>query len=401
MAVRDVVFFSLFRTDNLYSSISLSMAKELAKNGRVFYINHPYSIKDLIGGLRRSDPTLKQRLWHLLTGRMRYEKVDSIPQNFVAVQPPLTLPINWLPKGSIYNFFQQINNGIILRCIKRVLRHHQVRDYVYINCYDPFFAGVLPKSMGAAKCIYHCIDDITQNTYTDKHGTDLEHEAIRKADFTFVTSTNLKALKSPYSDRIVTYFNAAEVSLFHTVLTEKYKKPKELDGVEGKVIGFIGNMDELRIDYALLKKIALANPDKTLLLVGPVNSPEPAAIGLDKIPNVIFAGSRTLQDLPALLQYMDVVLIPFLCNTLTASIYPLKINEYLAAGKPVVSSTFSEDIRGFGHYIYLSESHESFLDQIAHALEDQGAEKVAQRVAVAKTNTWEARIQQLWDVLGA
>lgn len=395
----DVVFFSLFRTDNPYSSISLSMAKELAKTRRVLYVNHPYSLRDIWHGLRAGDPVLRKRLPNLWRGRTGYEMLPQIPHNFIAVQPPPTLPINWLPQGALYRFFQGINNGIVLRAIRKTLRDHQVHNYVYINCYDPFFVGVLPENMGAVCCIYHCIDDITQDAYTAKHGTALEQDAIRKADYTFVTSTNLQRLKAPFSDRIVLYFNAADVSVFQRVNTERFTRPKELEGRPGQVIGFIGNLDALRIDYVLLKKIALHFPDKTLLLVGPVNSPEPKNIGLDQLPNVVFAGPRKLDELPALLQYMDCALIPFLCNTLTRSIYPLKINEYLAAGKPVVSSAFSEDIGAFASEIYLADGHDAFLFQIGTALAEQDATLQQRRVAVAAWNTWEARIRQLLQLI--
>ena len=396
----DVLFFTLFRTDNPYSSISLSMAKELAKTRRVFYVNHPYSFKDILQGLRTGDPVLRRRLPQLLTGRTGYETLESIPENFIAVQPPATLPINWLPPGAVYNFFQWLNNGIILRSIRKVLKDYGVRNYLYINCYDPFYAGYLPDKMGARCRIYHCIDDITQNAYTDKHGTALENEACRNADLTFVTSTNLYRLKQPFARRIVTYFNAADVEVFRRVLHENFPKPTELNTRSSKVIGFIGNLDELRIDYPLLKKIALAYPQHTLFLVGPVNSPEPAEIGLDRLPNVVFAGSRKLQDLPPLLQHMDCVLIPFLKNTLTKSIYPLKINEYLAAGKPVVSTAFSDDIRSFSGCIYLAENDEEFLQKIMDALAENDAARVQKRVEIANSNTWEARISQLWEEIG-
>jgi teichuronic acid biosynthesis glycosyltransferase TuaH len=436
----DIVFFTLFRTDNPYSSISLSMAKELAKTQRVFYVNHPYSLKDLVRGLLRGDQTLRTRLPWLLSGRVRYEGLETIPKNFIAAQPPLTLPINWLPKGRLYNFFQRLNNGILLRSIRKVLRDHKVFNYLYINCYDPFYAGYLPKKMGAALCIYHCIDDIAQNAYTAKHGVDLENEAVRNADVTFVTSTKLKKLKetalrhpSPegrgdadnsveYSKalvaehstsplpvgegsgvglnkRIVTFFNAADVSVFQKVISEKYPRPVELEGRTGKVVGFIGNLDELRIDYLLLKKIALAHPDKTLLLIGPVNSPEPKTIGLDKLPNVVFTGSRRLEELPPLLQHIDCALIPFLCNTLTESIYPLKINEYLAAGKPVVSTSFSDDIRSFADCIYLAENQEEFIRMIDEAIFENNAGLEQRRLEVANSNSWEARIRQFGQIV--
>lgn len=391
-----VVFFTLFRTDHPYSSISLSMARELAKTHRVIYVNHPYSIKDVIVGVLKNDSWVKRRLLASFLRRNRYERLDSIPNNFIGVHPPMTLPINWLPPGWIYNVLQAWNNHIILRSIRWALHREKVDNYVFINCYDPFFAGWLPAGMGARASIYHCIDDISQNAYTARHGLALEQAACRNADVTLVTSTRLKTLKEPFARKIVPFFNAADVSVFEKARTEKYPRPKELEGSTGKVIGFIGNLDELRMDYPLLKKVAEQYPHATLLLVGPVNSPEPAALGLDRLPNVVFTGSRALHDLPPLLQHMDCVLIPFLKNTLTASIYPLKINEYLAAGKPVVSTAFSADIRNFAPVIYLAEDDGAFIESVSAALAENDAALQKKRVMIAHENTWEARIRQLW-----
>ena len=393
----NIIFFTLFRTDNPYSSISLSMAKELAKNHRVFYVNHPYTLKDC--WTERRDPALKKRLGKMLLGQTGYESVASIPQNFVAAQPPATLPIGMLPKGAIFDFFQKINNGIVLKSIRKVLKDNEIDDFIFINCYDPYYAGVLPKSFGARLNIYHCIDDIRENPYSAKHAADLEDDWIRRADVTFVTSTNLFRLKKTLTDRIETYFNAADVAVFKQVLEKKYDRPKELEGRTGKVIGFVGNLDELRIDYPLLKKVAEAHPDKTLLLVGPKNSPEIGLLGLENVPNIVFAGSKKLDQLPQYVQYMDVVLIPFLLNTLTASIYPLKINEYLAAGRAVVSTSFSDDIRSFGEVIYLGENHDGFIKLVDKAISENNPERIAARTAVANSNTWEARIAQLWEIV--
>jgi teichuronic acid biosynthesis glycosyltransferase TuaH len=394
-----VVFFTLFRTDNPYSSISLSMAKELAKTHRVIYVNHPYSLKDVLAGLRSGDPILRRRLPRLLTGRNGYERVAHIPERFVAVQPPVTLPINWLPPGRLYDWLQRLNNGIVLRSIRRALKRESVHNYLFINCYDPFYAGFLPKKMNAAACVYHCIDDITQNAYTHRHGTRLEREAMQQADLTLVTSTNLLRLHQPHARRIAPFFNAADLDIFSRVRTEQFDRPAELAGRTGPVIGFVGNLDDLRIDYPLLRQVAQANPNKTLLLVGPVNSPELAQLGINRLPNVVLAGSRPIHTLPPLLQHMDVVLIPFLCNTLTRSIYPLKINEYLAAGKPVVTTNFSDDIRAFESVLYLANDHAAFLRHIDSALAEDNPDRVAARTAVAAQNTWAARIEQLWRLV--
>jgi teichuronic acid biosynthesis glycosyltransferase TuaH len=397
---RNIVFFTLFRTDNPYSSISLSMAKELAKHTRVLYVNPPYTLKDIFQAWRKgNDPLLKSRLWNMLLGRNTYESLDSIPENFIAVQSPSVLPINWMKSGALYDICRRLNNHRVLHAIRKATQKHDFSDYIFINCYNPFYAGWLPDSFDSHVDIYHCIDDSTQNPYLAAHGAEHEFEAARNADITFVTSTNLHTLMAPHARSLYHYFNAADFAVFERVRTQKFERPKELEGRTGAVIGFTGNLDDLRVDYQLLKKAALAHPDKTFLLVGPMNNTECNEIGLDKLPNVIFTGSRRLDELPQYLQHMDVAMIPFSYNTLTKSIYPLKINEYLAAGKSVLATSFSEDIKTFGQVVTLTTDHDDFIHQIDIALADQAPNRIAERVAVAQTNTWEARINQLWDII--
>jgi glycosyltransferase involved in cell wall biosynthesis len=117
------------------------------------------------------------------------------------------------------------------------------------------------------------------------------------------------------------------------------------------------------------------------------------------MPNVIFAGPRKITELPNYLQYFDCVLIPFRKNTLTRSIYPLKINEYLAAGKPVIATHFSEDIYTFRDVAYVVDSHEEFLSTIDKAIAENDETKKQARMKVAGENTWEARVARFWDII--
>jgi glycosyltransferase involved in cell wall biosynthesis len=395
----DIILFTLFRTDHEYSSVSLSWAREFARRNRVFYINHPYSLKDLVGN--RNNPVLRQRMPDMLRFRIRYEKLPAIPANFLAVQPTLSLPINWLPEGWMYNQLSALNNRVVLSAIRKVVRDFSIRKFIYFNCFDPYFAGHLPSALGAACSVYQCIDDISQDSYSVKHGQHLEAEAIAHSDFALVTSTQLQSILRKHNPDTFVVHNAAELAIFERTLSEEFEMPPEIHGVRGKVIGFTGNLDYLRIDYRLLRLVAQTHADKTLLLVGPINSPEFEAEGLHAMPNVITTGARPIEALPRYLQYMDVCLIPFKCNTLTASIYPLKINEYLAAGRPVVSTSFSADIRSFGNVIYLSENDSDFLRNIDMAIEENANERIEQRIAVAKQNTWTARIEQFWQIAEA
>ncbi len=393
----DIIYFSLFPWDNAYSSVSLSFTKEFAKNNRVFYINHPYSVKDFVTNW--NDPMVKERRTDLLLNRMRYETVPNLP-NVVGVQPPLTLPINWLKEGKNYQRFYEFNNRIILNTVKQVIKDYNLSNYIYLNCFNPYFAGVLPKNeFNPVLNVYTCIDDMNEDKYTAKHGARLEEGIMAEADIAFVTSRNLFRMKNHLNPNTHILHNAVDISIFEKAVQGPLPKPKELEGVKGKIIGFTGNINEVRLDYPLFKKIALEHPDKTLVMVGPLNSNDYIEHDLDKMPNVIFTGGKHITKLPAFLQHFDVTVIPFLLNKLTASIYPLKINEYLAAGKPVVATDFSEDIRGFAADVYIAQNSDHFVKLIDRAIAEDSSGLVAQRVATAKANTWKERVNEFWEVV--
>lgn len=392
----DIIYFTLFPWDNAYSSVSLSFTREFAKNNRVFYINHPYSIKDFVKGWRQ--PMVKARRKNMLLNRMRYETIPGMP-NVIAVQPPLTLPINWLEPGKIYDRWFQFNNRIIVNTIRQVIQDYDIKNFVYLNCFNPYYAGALPKELGAKLSMYQCIDDMTEEEYTAKHGARVEEEAMRDSDIAFVTSRNLLRLKKHLNPNTYVLHNAVDISIFEKALEGPLPRPKELVGVKGKIIGFTGNINEYRLNYPLFKQIAEQHPDKTLALVGPLNSDCYKVHGLDEMPNVILTGGKHISELPAFLQHFDVAIIPFLKNKLTASIYPLKINEYLAAGKPVVATNFSEDIRSFSDVVYLADSDESFVQTINKAILEDSPALVEKRVLTAKQNTWTERVKQFWDIV--
>ncbi len=391
-----VVIFTLFRDDNPYSSVSLSLGKEFARNNRVFYINHPYSLKDFLGNLK--DPKIKERKKDLFLFKVRYEQHPEI-ENLTVVIPPLTLPINWIKPGRIYDFFQKLNNRAVEKAYKAVVRDFDVQKYVYYNCFNPFFLNTTPANLKTlpAVNVYHCIDDLGYDAYTIRHGARLERETVENSDMTLVTSTNLQKKYRPFKAETYILNNAVDISIFRQVMERRFDLPPELEPARGKkIIGFTGNLDHLRINYGLFKKIAEAHPDKYLVIVGPVNCDEFYTQGLDKISNIIATGARKITQLPQYVQYFDVAIIPFLINEVTKSIYPLKINEYLAAGRAVVSTNFSDDIRSFSDCIYIAGNEADFIRLLDVAIAENDDQRIAQRIAVANQNTWTNRVEQFW-----
>lgn len=393
----DIIVNSLFRTDHSYSSVSLSFAKEMAKTHRIFYINHPYSVKDIFEN--RKNDVLRQRFPDIVRGKMHYEKLPEIPENFIAVTPPPTFPINFLPAGFLYDSIYRYNKRLVLKTIKQVIKDYNLKDFIYLTCFDPFFVPVLPKELGAYLSIYQCIDDIATEPYIAKHGIRLENEAAAESDITLVTSKNLWRKFVEIQPETYILNNAVDISIFKDLPYKNYEKPAELANIQVKIIGFVGNLDPVRTDYVLLRRIAETHPDKTLLLVGPINSPEVYEQGLDKMPNVLLVGSKRIYDVPQYLKFMDVTILPSLINQMSKSVYPLKINEYLAGGKAVISTNFSEDIRTFKDYIHIADNHEHFIKLIDVAVHDYSEEKIQQRVAFANQNTWGDRVRQFWEII--
>jgi teichuronic acid biosynthesis glycosyltransferase TuaH len=393
----DIIIFSLSRWDAPYSSPSFSLAKEFAKNNNVFYIDHPFSIKDFL--LKYRTPAIESRKEALLWGKNIYQKSDKFPERLTMVTPRLTLPINFLPKGFLYSALAKVNDAIVFNALRQVIRDFNITRFIFFNAFDPYFCRDFPPDIRPIKKVYQSMDDLTEVPYTAKHGERLEEDIIRKFDVTLTTSQELRRMKLAFSNEVYFHPNAADFSTFQKALSEDCPRPDELIPAQGKkVIGYTGNI-ESRVDYELLKAVIDRHPDKVIAMIGPLTTDEHKTIGLSEYPNVILTGAKKIEELPLYLQYVDCAIIPFKKNKLTRSIYPLKINEYLAAGRPVVATNFSEDIAGFGDVIYLAEDNEEFVSLIDRALREDGPDKIHARTRVANRNTWTARVETFWEIL--
>jgi Glycosyltransferase len=392
----DIICFSLSRWDAAISSPAFSLAREFAKTNRVFFIEHPFSWKDYF--TYRKTQQVQIRREAMLSGKNIYANPEGLPANLTIVTPPLTIPVNFLPPGWLYNRLSAINDSKIIKVIRQTIRDHSIREFVYINFFDPYFVQQLPPDIKPIRTVYQSMDDITQVAYSNRHGARLEEKIIRNFDYTLCTSKELTRLKSAFSPNVHFHPNAADIDIFQKAATQVLPRPAALQGITQKIIGYTGSI-EYRSDFELLKKVAEYHKDKILFFVGPVQGNEHREVGLDTMPNVIFAGARKITELPYYLQYFDCVLIPFRKNTLTRSIYPLKINEYLAAGKPVIATHFSEDIYTFRDVAYVTDTHEEFIQAIDKAIAENSEEKKNARMRVAAQNTWEARVRQFWDII--
>lgn len=391
----DVIILSHSRWDNPYSSVGFSMAKEFAKNNRTFVIDHPFTVKDYI--LQKSSPDVQSRKPALFFKKDIFSHPKGVPENITIVTPRITIPINWMKDGAFYDVISHWIDKQNFDALRTTIATYGIKKYIFINVFDPNYFRRFPSDIKKpAVRIYTSIDDMTQEPYIAKHGIRLEEEASRAADFTTGTSSELVKHLKQFSRKSYCIPNAADFSLFEKARKERLPRPKELENVNTKVICYTGVIGT-RINYELLREVAVRNTDKTLLMVGPVDNDGCKNAGLYDLPNVIFAGAKNIKELPSYLQYADCAIIPFEYSRLTKSIYPLKINEYLTAGKPVVTTAFSEDIKGFYDVAYVSQTNEEFLQNINRAIAEDSEELQIKRAEKASENSWTCRIEAFWE----
>lgn len=166
-------------------------------------------------------------------------------------------------------------------------------------------------------------------------------------------------------------------------------------------IGFIGAISDYKVDFNLLRCIAKARPDWSLVLIGKVGESDPwTKTGVfQDVPNIHLMGPRPYAELPCYLKGFDVAILPNMLNEYTESMFPMKFFEYLAAGKPVVSVDLPA-LREYRNVVCIARSPQDFIQGIEEALKGNTA-SLEERISVAKEHTYEKRMHKMLQLVDA
>lgn len=242
-----------------------------------------------------------------------------------------------------------------------------------------------------SRIVYDCLDH--QAGFSDNSTSILaeERRLLEEADLVIVTSQWLHQELSSTNPNIAIIRNGCDYERFSTMPADVFVDP---DG--RKVIGYYGAIEQW-LDIALLRAVAERFTEHLLLLIG--RDMAGAQSALSDLGNVRFIGEVRYEQLPYWLYGIDVCLLPFKVLPLTLATNPVKIYEYLSAGKPVVAVDLPE-MSQFGDLIRTAATHEAFMDAVADALDT--AEDISQpvkRQAFAAQQTWDHRVDHLEEVL--
>lgn len=183
------------------------------------------------------------------------------------------------------------------------------------------------------------------------------------------------------------------------------KAPKDIKKIPRPIVGYIGIIQN-RVDINLLEYFAQKNPDKSLVLIGPIwpnflrriRRPAIEIRRLKKYKNVHLLGRKSYQISPNYLNQFDVAIVPHILNDFTKSMNPLKIYEYLACGKPVVTTPIA-GVEKFSHLIYIAQDYRDFNEKIQKALGENSPQLIDLRLQAARENSWQLKTEQMLEII--
>jgi len=349
--------------------------RHLKQNRRVLWVN---SI-----GLRAPSFTVYdlKRFWKKLFSLVKRSKsASSTPEAFIIVNP-IALP--W-PGHPVARWF---NRSILSFQVKRAMKKAGITN--------PMLWVSLPTAvdcvgrLGERACIYYAGDD-----FTSLPG--LNHKVMERLEDELATKADLILVASPF---LVKRFPTGKTHLIHPGVDvdhfrTKQNPPADLPKKDNQpIMGFYG-LVERWVDVELLCQMAKRLPDWLLIMIGTIRCD---VSELQSQPNVIFLGPKPYEELPGYAQHWDVSLLPFRDSPEVHACNPLKIPEYLAAGRPVVTMDYPA-LDKYRKLVTVARTPDEFVQGVKSALKEP-PENVQKRQASMVEETWQARAREIETLL--
>lgn len=310
----------------------------------------------------------------------------------------LTRPIKLLPNTLAAG--RRFNEKLFRSHVQRAARRLGLQSpLLWLN---PHSAVHMAGKMGEKSVVYDITDDwttLTQSPALARLTIDQDAALCRRADAVIVCSERLFEMKRGLTDRLHLVPNGVDPDHYARVLDGNGPLPSPADGWHHPVLGYTGSIHPDRVDVSLVESLARRFPQGTVALVGPNMLPAGDRQRLQSCPNVVLTGPVPYAQVPDIMRAFDVCITPHRVTAFTESLNPIKLWEYLAAGKPIVAT----DVAGFRDYpqfVRLARDADGFAQAVESALQEAPSAGEARR-AEARRHSWDARLDQVQAVLEA
>lgn len=358
----------------------------LARHNRVLFVERPVS---LLG---------------LFKGKVEWKRLFKAFQGIRKGQPGLLLfaPPPILPGGDWLAWINWVNQKILAFAVRRAAaKINFVAPILWIFAYN---SGGLVGNLGESLAIYYCNDPFVKFAPAGRRREglrEIERKLVRRADLVFVTSHLLLEDKKQSNQQTYLIPHAVSQAFLDR---QNSNLPQDIAKISQPRIGYIGVIHGM-MDFELIEHLATNRQDWQIVFVGPIAEGKPEDVqrfkALCKLQNVHYLGGKEQSELPDYAQAMDVCLIPLADSKVKETLWlPLKFFEYLAAGKPIVSSMAMQGAQDYpAQIVRITGDKAEFVVCVEQALKENSAEHVKARLALARQNTWEERLARIADLI--
>ena len=242
--------------------------------------------------------------------------------------------------------------------------------------------------------VYDCMDELAAFKFAPQSLKDREKELFRKADLVFTGGYSLYEAKKNWHPDVHPFPSSIDVKHFGKARLYNVD-PADQEAVPHPRIGYFGVIDE-RVDLHLIEGVALRKPEWHIVMVGPVVKISPDS--LPKLPNIHYLGMKSYDELPSYISGWDIAMLPFAHNESTRYISPTKTPEYLAAGKPVISTPIIDVLRQYGRngLVNIAGTPEEFVRVASLELENTDREEWLEKVdELLSHDSWDKTWQRM------
>jgi UDP-galactopyranose mutase len=279
--------------------------------------------------------------------------------------------------------------------VSELIDHRKIENFVAWY-YTPMMLG-WSEHLDPLGVVYDCMDELSAFKNAPAELRVREAELFALADIVFTGGRSLYEVKREQHDSVYCFPSSIDAKHFARARDEQ-RQPDDQSRIAKPRIGFFGVIDE-RTDTELLDAIARLRPDWQFVMIGPVVKIDEA--DLPRRANIHYLGGKSYEDLPTYIAGWDVAMMPFAINDSTRFISPTKTPEYLAAGRPVVSTAIRDVVRPYGEngLVRIASTPEEFVGAIAAALIEDADERRTRADDFLQTMSWDKTYEGMSELI--
>lgn len=261
--------------------------------------------------------------------------------------------------------------------------------------YSASFSPLL-QSINFDTIVYDCMDELSLFKGAPQHLIDQEKFLLANADIVFTGGKSLYESKKKMHENVYCFPSSVDEDHFSQQLTYE-DVPNDMRRINSPIVGYFGVIDE-RIDYDLIRETAVLLPNINFVMIGPFAKVEEH--DLPRATNIHYLGMKSYDELPNYLCGFDVAMMPFALNDATKYISPTKTLEYMAAGKPIISTKIADVVTDYSHCVKLVSNATEFANEIESLLENKnGLTLQSQYREILDRTSWDATANRMKSII--